>query len=335
MRIAMALRPKLKPLPKSTLQQRETYVLGIDSGATKTVAGLANRHTILGLGQSGAGNLHTTPAAVVTEHLTEAIAKAVQAGNQKKIYIEHVVVGMAGIDSPPDQIKAEHLIKKVIQPWSHAQTTLTVVNDIHIVRRSGSAASAGVALIAGTGTHCYGINQQGDIAYAGGLGHILADEGSGYDLGLKVLRAAVRSADGRSRHTQLEEAVLQHFKIKSIRALEPIVYHSANFNKTQIGQLVKLVSPVAKASDWRAQELLTETVAELVAHVKAVIQRLHLEKIPFELVVVGGLFDNTAFTLLTRFKRAIKTIAPNVTIIKPTDPPVWGAIRLAQDLLRH
>ena len=332
MRLTMAIRPKLKPQLKPAAEPTG-LVLGIDSGATKTVAGVATRQKLLGLGKSGAGNLHTNSVETVTHNLTEAITKAMPAGNTTRERFDHVVVGMTGIDSPQDQIKAERLLKKIVQPWSHARTSLTVVNDIHIVRRSGSNDPFGVALIAGTGTHCFGLSQTGDVAYAGGLGHILADEGSGYDIGLKVLRAAVRSADGRSRHTKLEEAVLQHYKIKSIRALEPVVYHSNQFGKTQIANLAKLVDNVAAQGDWRAREILAETIAELVAHVRAIVYRLHLEKTTFDIVVVGGLFEITAVPLFARFKRAIKTIAPQASVIKPTDPPVWGAIRLAQDEL--
>lgn len=336
MRLTIALQSKLKPLTKPDMNhttKSEPLVLGVDSGATKTVAGVATHSKLLGLGKSGPGNLHANTVEQVTHHLTTAITKAIQASNKKAIRFDQIVVGMAGIDSPQDQIKAERLLKKITQPWTSAQTNLTVVNDIHIVRRSASADPFGVALIAGTGTHCFGINRTGDVAYAGGLEYILADEGSGYDIGLKVLRAAVRSADGRSSHTKLEESVLQHFKVKSIRALEPIVYHSAQFGKTQIANLAKLVDAQAAAGDWRAKAILNETVAELVTHVQAVVRRLQLENQVFELVVVGGLFEINAIPLFARFKRSVKTIAPKAKIIKPTDPPVWGAIRLAQDQL--
>lgn len=337
MRLTIALQSKFKPqtllAEDSPATAPEPIVLGIDSGATKTEAGVANRTKLLGLGKSGPGNLHANTAETVTRNLTEAITKAIQASNKKTIRFDQIVMGMAGIDSPQDQIKAERLLKKITRPWTSAQTNLTVVNDIHIVRRSASADPFGVALIAGTGTHCFGINPAGDVAYAGGLEYILADEGSGYDIGLKVLRAAVRSADGRSPHTKLEAAVLQHFKVKSIRALEPIVYHSGQFGKTQIANLAKLVDAQAAAGDWRAKAILDETVAELVAHIQAVVRRLQLEAKTFELVVVGGLFEIKAIPFYTRFKRSVKTIAPKVKIIKPTDPPVWGAIRLAQDQL--
>lgn len=294
-------------------------VLGIDAGATKTAAATGDR-----IGYSGPANIHTTKPDDIIHHLREATAQ-VAAGH----CFQSIVVGMAGIDSPHDQIKAEPLVKKALSKWLVPHSRLTVVNDIHIVRRSGSDDPYGIALIAGTGSHCFGINHKGDVAYAGGLEYLLADEGSGYDMGIKVLRAAVRSADGRSKPTQLEAAVLQHFKVKSIRSLEPIVYHGQRLDKAKIAKLAKLADQFAK-TDWRAKEIMAESIDELVRHVAAVVQRLHMKQLPFDLVVAGGLFEITAVPFYKTFCAKIKPIAPHCSVIKPAHPPVWGAVRLAE-----
>ena len=307
--------------PQPLLIRTTTTVLGIDAGATKTAASTGTQ-----VGYSGPGNLHTTKSEDLIKHLQEAVTKVVT----RPLQFQSVVVGMAGVDSPHDQIRAERLVKKALVKWLRPQTRLTVVNDIHIVRRSGSDDPYGIALIAGTGSHCFGMNHRGDIAYAGGMEYLLSDEGSGYDMGLKVLRAAVRSADGRSKPTKLERAVLQHFKIRSIRSLEPIVYHGQRLDKSRIAKLAKLADQFAK-TDWRAKEIMDESIDELVQHVAAVVQRLHMKRLPFDLVVAGGLFDITAVPFYKTFCLKVKRFAPNCTIIKPTQPPVWGAVRLAQD----
>lgn len=321
-------------LPKTkVLISAEPLVLGIDAGATKTTAAIGNATTVLATGQSGAGNLHSASEKEVAEHINDALRRALHGMKRPVINFMHIVIGMAGIDSPQDQIRAERLLIKTLRPWCTPRTSLAVMNDIHIVRRSGSEQPFGVALIAGTGSHCFGVNADGDVAYAGGLEYILSDEGSGYDIGLKVLRAAVRSADGRIPHTSLQEAALQHFKVRSIRALEPLVYHSNRFGKQVIAKLAKLVDSAAVSGDWRAQEIMEETIKELVAHVHAVVQRLALTDVAFDLVLVGGVFDITAVPFLQRFKRAVKKITPKAHIIRPKHPPVWGAVRLAQDKL--
>lgn len=305
-------------------------VLGIDAGASKTTAAIGTTTQVLHSGKSGPANLHATPAEDIIKHLREATDQAIgQATRQSQLFTS-IVVGMAGIDSPRDQMTAEGIVKKALADWCGPRTRLQVMNDIHLVRRSGSDDPYGIALIAGTGSHCFGINHHGDIAYAGGLEYILADEGSGYDMGIKVLRAAVRSADGRSKPTKLETAVLRYFKVSSVRSLEPIVYHGQRLNKTKIAKLSKLVDTLAAQGDWRAKEIMAETIQELVQHVAAIVQRLHMKQLPFDLVIAGGVFEISAVPFLKKFTQQIKTIAPRATVIKPAHPPVWGAVRLAQ-----
>lgn len=317
----MPARTTIQTKPQPLLMQDTITILGVDAGATKTAASTGTQ-----VGYGGPGNLHTTKPDDLIAHLQEAVTKVVN----RPVQFQSVVVGMAGVDSPHDQIRAERLVKKALAKWLRPRTRLTVVNDIHIVRRSGSDDPYGIALIAGTGSHCFGINHQGDVAYAGGLEYLLADEGSGYDMGVKVLRAAVRSADGRTKPTKLETAVLQHFKVKSIRSLEPIVYHGQRLDKSKIAKLAKLADQLAK-TDWRAKEIMTETIHELVLHVAAVVNRLHMTRLPFDLVVAGGIFEINAVPFFNTFRTKIKKIAPHCSVIKPTRPPVWGAVQLAKD----
>lgn len=334
----MPARLSTQTQPQSLLLKQAQFVLGIDSGATKTAAAIGDSKKMYGVGKSGPGNIHTAKPEDIVKHLHDATEQAVKhVKGHNRITVQAAVVGMAGIDSPNDQLKAERLVKKALQPWLSSRSQLEVVNDIHLVRRSGSDDPYGVALIAGTGSHCFGINHKGELAHAGGLEFILSDEGSGYDMGLKVLRAAVRSGDGRTKPTKLQQAVLQHFHIASIRSLEPIIYHGQIYghglDKSKIAKLGKLVDPLAAAGDWRAKEIVAETLEELTLQVSAVVQRLQMKKMPFDLVVAGGVFDISSVPFLKRFTAHIKTIAPHATVIKPHHPPVWGAVRLASDHL--
>ncbi len=326
--------------PQALLLKQAKFVLGIDSGATKTAAAVGDDQKIYGVGKGGPGNLHTVKAEEIIHNLRTATEQAVQhVKTRSRLAFRSVVVGMAGIDSPNDQLRAERIVKKALTPWLNHQSHLEVLNDIHLVRRSGSDDPYGIALIAGTGSHCFGINHKGEMAHAGGLEFILSDEGSGYDMGLKVLRAAVRSGDGRTKPTKLQSAVLAHFKIASIRSLEPLTYHGQIYgqrlDKSKIAKLGKLVDPLAAAGDWRAKEIINETLEELTMHVAAVVQRLQMKKMPFDLVVAGGVFEISTIPFLKRFTARIKNIAPHATVIKPSHPPVWGAVRLATDQLNE
>lgn len=318
--------------PVTRVRSLTPYVLGLDAGATKTTAAIAQTGSIIASGTSGPASMHGTVPEDSIRHIQSAVLQSVtQFDHGHQLHFRHVVIGMAGIDSPNDQIQAERLVKKALARWLRPGSNLQVLNDIHIVRRSGSDDPYGMALIAGTGAHGFGIGPHGDMAFVGGLEYILADEGSAYDIGLKSLRAAVRSADGRSQPTKLEDAILKHFKVKSIRALEPIIYHQPRFGKYQIAQLAQLAEIAAAGGDWRAREIIDETLAELMGYVQALVTKLHLKQVPCDLVVAGGVFKMKLVPFWSRFKRGVKTVAPRASVILPKQPPVWGAVRLAQD----
>ncbi len=319
--------------PKKSTQE---YVLGIDSGGTKTAAAVADANDVLGQGENGPGNIATTPPADLIKHLQKAVEKALhQAKLPATTKFKYIAVGMAGIDDEKNQRKAEQTVSTALRKWKTSRTTLAVLNDIHVVRRSGTDYPYGIALIAGTGSHGLGINPQGEVARVSGVEYLLGDEGSGYEMGVKALRAAIRSADGRIRKTHLEEAVLEYYTVDSVRELIPVVYKNPGRNKALIAELAKVVEDVAADhNDWRAKQIIQEGLDELVLDVATLVKRLKLKNLPFDIVVAGGIFKMKRLPFLLRFKRNVKRIAPKATVVMPKRAPVWGAVRLAQDQLR-
>src|SRR3546814_12252828 len=68
----------------------------------------------------------------------------------------------------------------------------------------------GAILILGTGS--VGLIKRGEDSLSiGGYGFPISDEGSGEALGLSAIRHALRTLDGRTRPTQLSQAVTKQF----------------------------------------------------------------------------------------------------------------------------
>lgn len=316
---------------------KKQFVLGIDSGGTKTAAAVADQQVVIGQGESGPGNIATTLPGNLTRHLQTAVVKAIRQGKlPQSVKFKHIVVGMAGIDDDNNQRKAERVVNEALRKWRTAKTTIAVLNDIHVVRRSGTDYPYGIAIIAGTGSHGMGINPQGKMAKVAGVEYLLGDEGSGYEMGLKALRSAVRSADGRIRKTKLEDAVLKHYKVRCTKELIPIIYKNPGSNKALIAELARVVETVAaKHNDWRAKQIIHETLDELLLDVATLVKRLRLKGLPFDIVVAGGMFKMRTWPFLKRFTAGVKKVAPQATVIMPKRAPVWGAVRLAQDQLKQ
>jgi len=71
--------------------------------------------------------------------------------------------------------------------------------DLEIALMGAFGERNGVIIVSGTGSAAYGINSAGETALVGGWGYLLGDEGSGYWIGLQLLRDYTRMLDGVSK----------------------------------------------------------------------------------------------------------------------------------------
>ena len=119
-----------------------------------------------------------------------------------------ICLGIAGVDRPDDSVIVAGIMRRI---GAHARTL--VVNDALVALEAGAPGAPGVVIISGTGSIAYGRNANNEGARAGGWGHVLGDEGSGYWIGRAALRAVLREADRRGPRTALTPLLLQHFGV--------------------------------------------------------------------------------------------------------------------------
>jgi glucosamine kinase len=172
--------------------------LGVDGGRTGCRARIEDTSgTVLGLGQSGPA---TTRLGICKawDSIRAAFAMAIaEAGLEPPdVSRVHAVVGIAGIRRKG--------IQEQFAALAHPFASLRFISD---------------GLIACLGAH-NGIVGTGSIGIArikghdlcvGGYGFPISDEGSGADLGLRAMRLALRSLDGRAEASQLTAEILGRF----------------------------------------------------------------------------------------------------------------------------
>ncbi len=315
-------------------QSASKLILAIDGGGTKTDLVLANdQGRILAKVKTGQGNIHNDSPASITREFSRGIQqlyrKAKIARTRK---LSALAVGLAGIDSTADAEVAKRIIVRACKGILPPASKQAIVNDTIIGYWSGTDAKTGMCLIGGTGSNCYGRTASGKEAWAGGLGHILADEGGGYYQGMRALQAAAKSYDGRGPKTMLEKMIVKHYGVSSIRDLMRIVYQPA-YGKTQIGELGYLVEEAAIKGDKVALQIANDSADELARLAVTVGKKLKFEQIAFDFVLIGGVIQKDP-VVQRRFKRQVKKQFPNVRFIIPEQKPVMGAVRLALSLLK-
>lgn len=302
--------------------------LGIDGGGTKTrVVAADSQAKIIGTGISGPTNLTATELGAASMNLKEAIRQALQPMGDQKYQVIKAVMGLAGVDSGEESLQAAQVFKHTFS--SYQISNFEIFNDTVIALESGTDAQDAIVLIAGTGSNCWGRRADGQTHRTSGMDYLLADQGSGYELGRRCLRQAVKSFDGRAAPTILEQKVCQHFNISSIAQLKPKVYDPP-LTKTQVAAVAKLVFDAHQQGDVMAQELLDDVIDSLELMAKTVITKLHIETHQIELVVAGSIVIYPY--IFTEFNRRLTTQFRHVSIVQPKVSPVMGALKMAMEL---
>jgi N-acetylglucosamine kinase-like BadF-type ATPase len=299
------------------------YVIGVDGGATKTVALIGTENgRILGRGESGSSNYHNIGAMAAGAAIRLAVKRArQQAEIRSKAQV--AVVALAAIDSPRDKATVLRLIKST----RIARTSL-VVHDSLAALQAATDGKPGIIVISGTGCVAAGLNEAGQYARAGGWGYLIDDEGSAYDIGAKALRSAFRMLDGRSPKTKLTPALTRRFRVKTLEdALGPI--YSGRFGVDAIAGLTPLISKLAD-SDRVCRSVLNDAGVSLAGLASAVAKRLKMNQDTFSLSLVGGTFK-AGRHLLQPFRARIRKECPRAKIEIMKIEPALGAFSFAQD----
>jgi len=300
------------------------YLIGIDGGGSKT-DGLCSDPAghVLTRATTGPTSLTATSLGLASMNLVETFRQLTMELTGE-LYFPKVVIGIAGLDTPEEKQRAEDVFRDVLQGYRIG--SLSIVNDIHLVLAASQATDNIIALISGTGSQCYGKRADGRAARTSGMDFLLADQGSGYEIGRQVLRAAVSSFDGRTIPSSLEQMVLKHFQADDFDDLKSKVYFPI-LNKAQVAELARTCMEAHQQGDRIATEILESVANDLVVMAEAVIRRLELKTEPTQMVCSGSI-AKLPF-VFEKVKAALIPKYPQLTLRVMQEEPVYGAIQLA------
>ena len=189
----------------------------------------------------------------------------------------------------------------------------------------------GVVVMAGTGSFCKGRNSEGQLCYAGGWGPLMGDEGSGYDIAREILRAVVKSADGRAEKTRLTEMVQAHFKISEPGELKRVLYDPP-IARHDLAGLARYAFQAAEMGDTAAIGILGEAGRRLVRLAHPVVKGLFKPGESFPLILSGGVFERES-EISDTLNLEISALCPDADILPAKLQPVIGAIVICLDAL--
>ncbi len=301
----------------------DVVVAGVDGGASSTTCVLLDATgRILGTGRGGpVDHLYRASGRVQTRRaLREAFASA-RAASGRRVAIHAVVAGLTGLE--PDS-RASGTAVRIVREIARAPV-VRATWDAVIAFAGASAGRPGVMVIAGTGSVAYGRNAKGRSARAGGFGYLIDDAGGGVSIGRAVLRAALRSAEGRVPATALLPLVTT--RLGAWPRIRRRVYGEGG-GRALLASLVPLVEKAALRGDRVARGILQEAGRELGELVIAVASRLKMLDQAFPVFPVGGIFEMGRL-VLDPLRKALRRRAPRCVIRQPEFPPEIGAALMA------
>jgi N-acetylglucosamine kinase-like BadF-type ATPase len=303
----------------------------MDGGGTKTTAMIADiEGNHLAESESDSSNYKSVGVKSAKENINKAVISAIQSlsfRNKNKLTFKSACFGLSGNDSEEDiKIYKEIIFNESIGKYLNRDKTI-ICNDTRIGLAAGSDGKNGIMIICGTGSNCFGINEDNKEAKVNGWDYILGDEGSGYEVGLKALRALMKAYDGRGENTLLSETILGDLNIKNIPELIRWAY-SDSFFKYKIAAIAKTVCRTAEMEDGVSKEILREEANEAFISVETVAKKLNLTAKEFDLVFVGSVFKCEKYfknVLIDKLKERFLKI----NLLSLTKKPVEGAVKLA------
>lgn len=306
-----------------------SYVLGIDAGATKTLAMIADYNgNIKGTSIAGTGNFQVNGIEGAKKQVDKAIQGAIAAAGIKREDIKAAFYGMAGADRDKDF----EYVAQVVEPVNPAPK-MAIENDAVIILKVGTLDGIGVGVVCGTGTNCIGFNKKGERLQVGGIGDLFGDAAGASYIGVKAFGRAVRGYEGRGDKTILYEMFCEEMGVERLVDILDFFYkgerHRFNFS-----EMTPLVFQAANLGDKVALNLLKEVGEEMGLTVNVAIKKLFSPDEHVKVVIGGSVAqrgENPA--MLDAFRGKISAFHPNNEVIVPTLEPAFGAIFYAYDLV--
>jgi N-acetylglucosamine kinase-like BadF-type ATPase len=293
------------------------YVMGVDGGATKTLAAVLDMEAeALYLGHAGPSNQDAVGASSAVRALLEAADEAIAGAAIPPERLAAAVLAIAGTDTQA----VERNVRAVrSEDW-------LVVNDVVAAWASATGTGPGIAVISGTGSNVFGVGPGGRPWRSGGWGHLLGDEGSGYWLGIQSIKAALSDRDASGPPTALSDAAPAFFGLETVEQLATYVY-SKPLTKGEIAALAVETAKLAEAGDAVARELFGLGARELSREIAAVIHQTGLQG-SFPLGLIGGAFAAGPM-FVGPLTDAVHEHAPEAQVGRVEMAPVGGSLLLA------
>jgi N-acetylglucosamine kinase-like BadF-type ATPase len=295
----------------------EVVAVGVDAGGTSTRALVSCNGEPAGEAQGPGANATTLGVDDAADAILTVVRKALAHRKPAAVVVGAAGAGRAAV--------ADELAALIGSAFPDGR--VSVGDDAAIALRAAIPRGPGVVLIAGTGSIAYAENGA-HRARVGGLGYLAGDEGSAYAIGLAAVRLYGRVLDGRARSDETTDLVARTLQAPDRDAYLAALYDPPPAPAT-IAALAPPVLAFAGKGNRAAAKIVQQAALDLGDLVKSAARAAGLLEASPAVALGGGLLaENSLLTFLLETR--IVGDLPGASILRGGDPPVAGALRLAE-----
>ena len=310
------------------------YVLGMDTGATKSHLALFNSEgRLVDFVHWGPLNHEALPGSFeqfekeIGEFVHGTLSKNKISANQ----ISYSVFGLAGVDT-----RMQHsIVSKILRRTGFRDFTL--VNDAFLGIPAGTPAGTGICAINGTGCTLAGINRQGKTLQIGGVGFISADLGGGGIMGQFVYSAVYSELFRMGEPTSMTPAFFRMLGIESKYDFVERIYEKFADKSLGVASCQKMLFEAAGVNDKVATGFLRDVASSYGRGILCMIDEMEYQKDEeIYIVLAGSVFVKGEHPfLIDSLKDFVSGGKPgyNIKYTKLEAPPVAGAVIWALNAL--
>lgn len=246
------------------------YIIGVDGGATKTEAvAYSLEDKELGKGYSGSGNLLLDFDKAV-KNIINAIQQCINSIKKQDRQRECLCIylGIAGIEANDNIVKVETLLKEKF----HCKVQGS--HDSELAHAAILKGEDGIITISGTGSVSYGL-YKGKKARTGGWGHILGDEGSGYNIALGAFKRMTLEEDLGWVRSELTQTIMSKLNLDRLNDIKEFIYSAS---KGDIAAYAPIVVGLAEASEINSVNILKQAGKDLAIMTERVYNKLGINE---------------------------------------------------------
>lgn len=309
------------------------YVIGVDGGNSKTDYFLFDR-------EGGFVN-HIHAGTCSHERFAEGYAGAyremdarirelLDGAGVRTAQVDAAVFGLAGCDLPSQREQLELIARRL------GFSRFAVDNDSFLGIKAGASRGCGICSVNGSGAVTGGISPSGARLQVGGIGSELAgDEGGGYYLGRKVVRAVYDAFYRLGPQTAMTEPVMALLGVPSRERFMEYAAEGAYKRTLPNTELMRVLFAAADAGDEAAVALLEHSARQMALSTAGCIANLDFDaEDEIEIVLSGSVWIKAESPLMMqRYMRDVgELVRQRCRFVPLAVPPATGAVLWALEL---